>query len=434
MKLLYLEIKRILKNPIFYISIAIIVGFMLSQFQIDNIQDRDPMVTKKEHEEIIKEAEKAGRKEIIDGTEVLYDENDQLISKNINYGNKKTKDINVIQINSINALMFDYNNNNYITYPFGFFKEVELTNSEKNIMTDYISRLIDVSKEELLNAVKEDKLPENMNYHATNREEFINIMNSIDTLIGGGTNFSEKKIESTYGYVEMTFEDAVEDFELIKTKDRITGAYARLFSDYLGIIITFTPILLAVFIWYQDKTSGVMDIVNSKSISSRKIVLTRILAMFLMFTVSIIILATVYNMIIISTYGAQNVDILAFYKYIALWILPNLLFVLAFGTLITILTGYPVGVIGMLIMWIIFVSGNVNNLSGGYGWPLIMRQNGLGNTALYFESLGSVYLNRVVYIIISLIFILLSVKIFDLKRNGGMVKIERSRNNSKKRD
>ena len=156
--------------------------------------------------------------------------------------------------------------------------------------------------------------------------------------------------------------------------------------------------------------------------------------MFLLFTLSIIILATIYNIIIISTYGVGNVDIFAFYKYIALWILPNLLFVITFGTLITILTGYPVGVIGMLILWIIFVFGNVNNLSGGYGWPLIMRANGLGNTALYFENLGSVYLNRIIYAVISLIFILLSVKIFDLKRNGGMVKIERGRNNRKKRD
>lgn len=434
MKLLSLEIKRILKSPIFYISIAIIVGFILSQFKIDNIHDEDPTIARKKHEEMVNEAKKNGRKEIMDGEEILIDENGYIINNEASYGTKKIKDINVIQEGAINALIMDYGRNNYVTYPFGFLKEVELTESEQNNMAEYISKLTGVSKEELENSAKENIFPENIDYHATNRKEFINIMNSVDTLIGGGTSFTENKIEDTYGSAPKTYEDAVADFELIKTKDKITGAYAREFCDYLGIIITFVPILLAVFIWYQDKTSKALDIIDSKSVSSKKIVLTRILAMFLLFTLSIIILATIYNIIIISTYGVGNVDIFAFYKYIALWILPNLLFVITFGTLITILTGYPVGVIGMLILWIIFVFGNVNNLSGGYGWPLIMRANGLGNTALYFENLGSVYLNRIIYAVISLIFILLSVKIFDLKRNGGMVKIERGRNNRKKRD
>lgn len=434
MKLLSLEIKRILKSPIFYISIAIIVGFILSQFKIDNIHDEDPTIARKKHEEMVNEAKKNGRKEIMDGEEILIDENGYIINNEASYGTKKIKDINVIQEGAINALIMDYGRNNYVTYPFGFLKEVELTESEQNNMAEYISKLTGVSKEELENSAKENIFPENIDYHATNRKEFINIMNSVDTLIGGGTSFTENKIEDTYGSAPKTYEDAVADFELIKTKDKITGAYAREFCDYLGIIITFVPILLAVFIWYQDKTSKALDIIDSKSVSSKKIVLTRILAMFLLFTLSIIILATIYNIIIISTYGVGNVDIFAFYKYIALWILPNLLFVITFGTLITILTGYPVGVIGMLILWIIFVFGNVNNLSGGYGWPLIMRANGLGNTALYFENLGSVYLNRIIYAVISLIFTLLSIKVFDLKRNGGMVKIERGRNNRKKRD
>ena len=433
MKLLSLEIKRILKSPIFYISIAIIVGFMLSQFKIDNIHDEDPIMARKKHEEMTNEAKKNGHKEIVDGEEVLIDKNGYIINDEASYGTKKTKDINVIQKGAIDALIMDYSRNNYVTYPFGFLKEVELAESEQDNMAEYISKLTGISKEELKNLAKENIFPENIDYHATNRKEFINIMNSVDTLIGGGTSFTENKIEDAYGDVPKTFEDAVTDFELIKTKDKITGAYAREFCDYLGIIITFVPILLAVYLWYQDKTSKALDIINSKSVSSKKIVLTRILAMFLLFTLSIIILSTIYNIIIISTYGVGNVDIFAFYKYIVLWILPNLLFVLTFGTLITILTGYPVAIIGMLIMWIIFVSGNVNNLNGGYGWPLIMRANGLRNTTLYFESLGLIYFNRIIYTVISIIFIILSIKIFDLKRNGGMVKVERSGNNRKKR-
>ena len=237
MKLLSLEIKRILKSPIFYISIAIIVGFILSQFKIDNIHDEDPTIARKKHEEMVNEAKKNGRKEIMDGEEILIDENGYIINNEASYGTKKIKDINVIQEGAINALIMDYGRNNYVTYPFGFLKEVELTESEQNNMAEYISKLTGVSKEELENSAKENIFPENIDYHATNRKEFINIMNSVDTLIGGGTSFTENKIEDTYGSAPKTYEDAVADFELIKTKDKITGAYAREFCDYLGIII-----------------------------------------------------------------------------------------------------------------------------------------------------------------------------------------------------
>lgn len=426
MKFLFLEIKRIFKNPIFYISIAVIFGFMLVQMDLNNIKDKNPALAKKDHEESMEKAETV----TIDGQEVLVD-GDTIIFEDEFYGIKKTDNITVIQKNSIDNLLYEFNENSYATYPFGFYKEIQLSSSEQEQMAKYLAELTGKSLEEVKKLSTEAEFYESLNYSTSEKKEFLKIMSSVDDLLGGGSYYSEKKIVSAYGNVEMDYEDAVENYNTIKNKDKFTGAYARLFCDYLGIIITFAPILLAVYIWYQDKTSGAMEIINSKSLGSSKLVLTRVLAMFIVFTLAIFILATIYNLKVTSVYGVENVDIFAFYKYILLWILPNLLFVLAFGTLVTILTNYPVGIVGMLVLWILFLTGN--DIAAGYGWPLILRHNTIGNTEFYFNNIGLVYKNRIIYIAISLAFILLAIKIFDLKRNGGMVKIERIGNNRKKR-
>ncbi|QQK08710.1 ABC transporter permease [Miniphocaeibacter halophilus] len=429
MKLLFFEIKRIFKSPIFYISLAIIFGFTFIQMDInDDIYDEDPALAKKRHEEMVRKA----KKEVMDGEEILVYEN-SIIYEEAGYGSKKTDDISVVQENSVERLIYEFNENSYATYPFGFLKEIQLSNGEQEQMAKYLSKLTGKSLEEVKNSSTESEFYKSLNYSTTGKKEFLKIMSSVDDLLGGGSYYSEKKIISKYGDAPMDYEDAVEDYNIIKNKDKFTGAYARLFCDYLGIIISFAPILLAVYMWYQDKTSGALEIVNSKSVGSSKLVLTRILAMFIVFTLAIFILATIYNVKVISVYGVDNVDIFTFYKYILLWILPNLLFVLAFGTLITILTNYPVGIVGMLVLWIVFIFGNSNNLYGGYGWPLILRHSTIGNTEFYFNNIGSVYTNRVIYTVISVAFILLAIKIFDLKRNGGMVKIERIGNNRKKR-
>ncbi|HHX69348.1 MAG: ABC transporter permease [Miniphocaeibacter sp.] len=426
MKLLFLEIKRIFKSPIFYISLVIIFGFMFMQMDINDIHDEDPALAKKRHEEMVRKA----KKEVIDGEEVLVYEN-SIIYEEAGYGSKKTDDITVVQENSVERLIYEFNENSYATYPFGFYKEIQLSSSEQEQMAKYLSKLTGKSLEEVKKSSTEPEFYEGLNYSTTGKKEFLKIMNLVDDLVGGGSHYSEKKVVSAYGDVPMDYEDAVEDYNIIKNKDKFTGAYARLFCDYLGIIISFAPILLAVFIWYQDKTSGALEIINSKSVGSTKLVLTRVLAMFIVFAFAIFILATIYNVKVISVYGVENVDIFAFYKYILLWILPNLLFVLAFGTLITILTNYPVGIVGMLVLWILFITGN--DIAAGYDWPLILRHNTFGNTEFYFNNIGSVFTNRAIYTAVSVVFILLAIKIFDLKRNGGMVRIERVGNNRKKR-
>lgn len=47
-------------------------------------------------------------------------------------------------------------------------------------------------------------------------------------------------------------------------KDKITGAFARLFCDYAGIAVGFLPIFLVVAFWYQDRKTNISHTLYSK--------------------------------------------------------------------------------------------------------------------------------------------------------------------------
>ena len=202
-------------------------------------------------------------------------------------------------------------------------------------------------------------------------------------------------------------------------KDKITGVFARLFCDYAGIGVALLPIFLVVAFWYQDKKDNCSNILYSKKSSSIKIVLSKYLAMLILFTLVILLIATFYNTKIIKANGIGNVDLLAYYKYALLWLVPSLMVVLSVGTFTTILTNSPIGILVMLGWWYISMFGSEANIQGGgYGYQLVLRHNIIGNTKVYFDNLHLIFLNRAIYVTISIILILLSIKIYNKKREG----------------
>lgn len=393
MKLFILEMKRCLKSPFFWIVSILLFVFINTQFSGDIA------------EWVLKEP----------------------ILGQQSYGTSITENMNVIREQSLAHLLMEYSTNSYITYPYGFYRNIEL-NTEKNEAMEKLLSAATGASIENIKSIKDfsesghstleySEIIESSKSNVTDND-YLNLMDRIDQLLGGGSSYSKKLIASKFGKVPKTYDEALKEYKDMVYKDRITGAFARLFCDYAGIGIGFLPIFLSVSLWYQDRKDNISHILYSKKVSSFKLLISRYSAMLILFTLAIILIATFYNIKIIMINGIVNTDPLAFYKYSLLWLIPTLMIVLSVGTFTTILTNSPIGIIVMLAIWFITIFGSQANMQGGYGFQLILRHNIIGNTSLYFSNIHQVLINRGIYIAISLILVLISIKLYSKKRKG----------------
>lgn len=391
-KIFNLELKRIIKSPLFYI-----VGILIISFAISNIGfDINP-------NKIVKPT-----------IEQKY------------YGTYPSSDMEIIKPRAVDSLISEYRSNRYTTYPYGFYKSVRLSD-EKD---EQIGKIISAITGETFEAIEKLKVNETLSSYPPDIEsvhikedltddEFIELMNMADTTIGKGSHYGEMYLVGTFGNAERDYKGALEEYNLIIEEDRISGAYARHFSDYIGIVLAMVPVFLAVGIWYLDKSSKSQDILYVRQVKSKDMVWGRYLAMLVSLSILILAMATYYNIRVVKYFGIENIDILAYYKYTIIWLIPTMMISLAVGTLITIVTDSPVGVVAQLVWFFLDISSKFESMQGGgYGMSLILRHNTVGNPSAYMNNINQILINRLVYVAIALGMIALAERIYDKKRVG----------------
>lgn len=387
-----LECKRIIKNPIFYIISILIILFCVSQLGL-NVPP----------EKVAKPLE---------GQE--------------SYGEHITSDMEIIKPKAVEKLISEYISNDYVTYPYGFYKVIHLSDNKEKEIGKIISSLTGKSLESIEQLKDKNKFSEStldVDYikikEALTDEQFIEIMNLANAAIGKGGLYGEENLKAMFGKTERTYKDALEDYNLIIEKDKISGAYARYFADYMGIVLAVLPVFLAANLWFLDKKSKSQDILYVREIKSRDLVWSRYLSMVFTICTLSLALATYYNIDNIIQFGIGNIDMLAYYKYTIVWLIPTLMFSLALGTLLTIATDTLVAIIAQLIWFFLDTGTNYESIKGGgYGMSLILRHNTIGNTLGYVNNVNQILINRLVYVVIALVMVALAERIYDKKRTG----------------
>ena len=71
-----------------------------------------------------------------------------------------------------------------------------------------------------------------------------------------------------FGISEMNYEEALEEYNQIINKDKVTGGFARLFCDYMGLALGLYPVFLVVMIWMKDRMSNATELIYSRKVSS----------------------------------------------------------------------------------------------------------------------------------------------------------------------
>lgn len=362
------------------------------------------------------------------------------------YGTMPSENEEGIMVGAVDLLLMQYESNSYPTYPFGYYKEVVLSDEDQNRILEILMEITGLDEETLHNLpdnyfpsvngnifhpnanvsvgdngeyiLDNDQESDYLFESQVSYEQFKELMEEVDGILGGKSYFELNMLIQYYGNVEMTYEDAVAEYEQNVETDKVSTSFARLFCDYMGLIVGLYPVFIAVVLWLKDRKNKMNEFIYCKKISSFKLVFVRYLAI-LTAVLLPIILFSFESLIPLMEYSKNTgivIDNFAFIKYILWWLLPTTMIVSAIGTFFTILSGLPIAIIIQIIWWFI---DRRNVLVGENSlFTLIIRHNTLGNSSAISNNLETIWLNRGLLFGLAIILIILSSIIYSMKRKG----------------
>lgn len=343
------------------------------------------------------------------------------------YGTHTKEVPEVIMPAAFERLLIEYRVNGYTAYPIGFYKRVRLGEGKQKEMASVLAALTgteaSVIREMSGDALYELTLREGITY-----EEFLEQAEKADQLIGGGSSYSRTYLQRNFGRVPVTYEEAAAQYELCRSKDRFTGAYARYFCDYIGIILSILPVFPAAALCLKDKRPGISSLIYSRRVSSLQLILSRYLAVCLAVIVPVLILAYVSNMSVWGCYEGMALDYLAPLKYTLGWLLPSAMVAAAVGMFFTVLTGTPVAIAIQGLWWFIDLNTGITGIDGNYSlFRLAPRHNTLGNTQAFIEGLNDLAANRLLMAGSAMLLVLATAAVYEQKRRGNLGSGERQK-------
>lgn len=372
------------------------------------------------------------------------------------FGSKVSEDNpEAIMTGVTRALLSEYEANSYATYPLGYYKAITLSGDEqkqvleilceitglteeklKNLPDDYFPAVtgtiisfdaMNVDKDGNLNmemgSGTDTKSEDNKYAHFVSQvtyEHFKELMRKMEAIIGEkGSQYSPEMMLTYFGMSEMTYEEAQEEYNQTINQDKVTGGFARLFCDYMGLALGLYPVFLVVIIWMKDRMSNATELIYSRKVSSTKLVLSRYLAGITMVLIPVLLLS-LESLVPLMSFGAKNgipIDCFAYIKYIVWWLLPEVMVVCAIGMFFTLLTDSPIAIVLQFLWWM--VDKGATGLSGDTKLTTLMiRHNTLRGYETIREDLQIICMNRLLMAGIGILFVILSIWVLTSKRKG----------------
>lgn len=381
------EIKKIVKSIPYWIFVAAIVTALFSQgvFRF--------------HEDLLQEPQPGG-----------------------SYGFKQEEIPEMIMPAALSGLWMEFCENNYTTYPIGFVKHVKLSEDDQGKVVEILSEITGEQKDTILGKSGSEKsnpaVRDGMDY-----SRFKERMALVDDLLGGGSSYAPDSLAG-YGTVPLTYEEAKERYELAVSSDQVTGGYARLFSDYAGVmVLSILPVFLAVILCMKDRRAKMEALIYTKKISAARMILIRFLALVVAVMIPVFILSYVSNMMVWGVSKGMQLDYLVPLKYDLGWLLPSVMISTAVGMFLTELTGSPAAVAVQGLWWMFDVNLGIKTVSSGYSLFRLSPRHNAGaeswfRTEDYLDHFQDLLQNRFLIVGISLVLVLLTILIYEAKRRG----------------
>ncbi len=342
----------------------------------------------------------------------------------------------ILMPSAVDSLVNSYLANSYPAYPMGFYKNVHLNEKKKTKIAEIITEISGITKQELDNCsydpdgtltvgangmmqynepeIPSVNIPESLTY-----ERFRELMRKADDIIGGGSKYSDEYIVGNFSLVPKTFDDAKEEYNNFLNEDKISGAYARLYCDYMGIVLAILPVFVAVSFAGLDKKSRMEQLAYSRKISSAKLIFTRYASLIFMMIIPVIITAVIAHMTVKKLYSGSSIDSFAILKSALIWLIPNIMLSTAVGMIITELGSGIIAIFVQGALWFGSIFANTGSLTGNIQkFTLVIRHNSLYYADIFKAQYSNFIFNRFFFTVLSIAMITVTAFIYGQKRRG----------------
>lgn len=363
------------------------------------------------------------------------------------YGMKNKEVSEKIMSGGTDMLIIEFSKNSYSTYPYSYYKEIVLSDKEQQAILEIISEITGLDEKQIRN-LPDNYFPdingniihfgadieqnENGSFsfemgdhdnHAfipqVSYKRFKELMAEAESIIGKGSNYSMENLLQYYGLSEVTYDEAIEEYNKTIYDDKVSNAFARLFCDYTGRAIGLYPVFAVVIFWLKDRRNRMHELIDSKQTGTAKLIVIRFFAMLTAVMLPVVLLS-MESFIPLISYSEDTgiaIDMFAFIKYIMWWLLPTAMIVTSLGMFLTILTSTPLAVLVQFIWW--FVDTSVTGLSGDTTlFTLMIRHNTLNGSEIIHRNFTLICLNRGLFVCLALVLMVLSIIVYDQKRGG----------------
>lgn len=380
-----------------------------------------------------------------------------------------------MMIGATKLLMYNYRDNCYQYYPFGYVKEKTMSAREQAVILQYLMELTGLNEQELAGTkggsgdadigdvpisgggafvlepgkgstnengqfvIRPDEWqyvpsdgtsPETPSQSSGGFEiqvsfdRFKEIMEEVSRMIGPGSYFSWTMLKLYYFGNDMEEAPITErQHREFYEDDRVTGAFARYYCDNLSISVLFLPAFVIVDLMLRDKRRKMQGLLYPRTISSTKLICTRYAAAVCMTMLPILVLPVRSLVVLMQYCGSIGVqaDALAFLKYTLAWILPTVMLVMAISLVVTALLENYTAILLAGLIWLVG-KPSIDKLEGGnYGlFDLIIRHNTLKGYGRMMENIQMLALNRIFISVAALALVDLAVLVYSKKRKGGL--------------
>lgn len=245
-------------------------------------------------------------------------------------------------------------------------------------------------------------------------QEYESIIDKLDADLNDTTIFSKKHRDMLY-VENMTYKDAMMEFDEILNNDKLTNAYGRYFSDYMGITAGLYPLFIVMAVFLRDRKKGDVPLLNNKELSPRSYILSRYCAICISILAGYLLLATHSTYVFYNIGKSFNylIDFGAFYKYTLTWIAPTVLFTVACSMLLfTIFNRILPTIVIQTSLWFF----SMQTLGGDYRLlRSIIRFNTLGNHETYLQWKSTIMTNRIFFTTLSFMIIAITVFLYNYR-------------------
>ncbi len=354
------------------------------------------------------------------------------------YGYNITTDETDIMNETIYTLVREYSNNSYSSYPLMFYKEKKLSPKESDEVAKILETLLGKDEtqwesdlDEYYNSVSEKKDEVTGIVEVVSQQtfplcvdsdvkysDFLAMMSQVESYVGNGSNYSLASMQNIA--VPMTYQQALENYEKTISINDVASAYARLFCDYTGILLGIVPAFFAITRVYKDKKNQVSQVVNCKKVSTLKLVCSKYLAMVIMTFIPVLILSILplIHATFVSNINGVQTQYYIFAIYCFGWLLPTILFVVAFAYFFASLFENLLPILFSILLWFISIASSASTGLINAGYNLIPRFNELGSYDKFEKILPQLIENRIIYSVASILIVGLIIIVVSKKRVG----------------